>query len=77
MWNNPSTALTPACLAASSGDWTHAHAASPSKVFGINLHLVTRRASKEADKAAAAAAKEERLKVMQERLAAWQASQAK
>ena len=34
------------------------------------------RASKEADKAAEAAAKEERLRVMQARLAAWQAEQA-
>ena len=35
------------------------------------------RADQAADKAAAAAAKEERLRVMQEKLAAWQASQAK
>ena len=33
------------------------------------------RATKEAEKAAAAAAKEERIKAMQERLATWQASQ--
>ena len=33
------------------------------------------RATKEADKAAEAAAKEDRLRVMQERLAAWQAEQ--
>lgn len=43
----------------------------------VKAKLAACRANKEADKAAAAAAKEERLRVMQERLAAWQASQAK
>ena len=43
----------------------------------VNAVSVGYRANKEADKAAAAAAKEARLRVMQERLAAWQASQAK
>lgn len=46
-------------------------------VFGFHAKSAACRASKEADKAAAAAAKEERLRVMQERLATWQASQAK
>ncbi|KAL3132705.1 hypothetical protein ABBQ32_009213 [Trebouxia sp. C0010 RCD-2024] len=49
----------------------------PQSAGDLKDRALAAKASKEADKAAAAAAKEERLRVMQERLATWQASQAK